>query len=336
MSCFSPSASPFLNEDGLIRDEGYQRTMDEVVLPALAACRRELTITGADGAPLACSAFDAEHPAATVLVLHGFTENVCKYSELIHSLLCSGFSVVAYDQRGHGRSWRKPGLADVGDTHVDHFSDYVEDLKLVCDQVLSTMPKPWMVFSHSMGGAVTALFLERYPGVFSRAVFCAPMIAPNLSGVPYPLAASLCHGARLLGRGSKRLFFSQPYHGPETFESSCATDPVRFAWYDAVKVSHPEYQNSSPTYTWTLESMHVTRQILAPGAPESIRIPTLLFTADKDNSVMPEPQKQFISRIHGGKHVFVPGSRHEIYRSPDAVLFPWWHSILAFLKEQPS
>jgi alpha-beta hydrolase superfamily lysophospholipase len=27
----------------------------------------------------------------------------------------------------------------------------------------------------------------------------------------------------------------------------------------------------------------------------------------------------------------IPGSKHEIYRSPDAVLFPWWKEILDFL-----
>ena len=323
-----------LNPDGLILDEGYQQTMDTTVLPALASCRREVPLSGADGASLACAAFDADHPVGTVLVLHGFTENCFKYSELIHSLLCNHFSVVSYDQRGHGHSWRKEGLQDVGVTHVDHFSDYVSDLSIICDQLLSSMPKPWMIFSHSMGGAVTALFLEQHSGVFSRAVFCSPMIAPNLSGVPFPAAVALCRSAVLLGHGAKRTFFGHPYQGPEDFATSAATDPVRFAWYDAIKVSHPEYQNCSPTYRWVLESLHVTKKILAPGAPESIRIPVLLFTAEQDGSVLPEPQKQFISRIPGGRHALVPGSRHEIFRSPDHVLFPWWHDILTFLKEQ--
>ena len=334
MQPFVLSSSAGLNPDGLILDEGYQQTMDSVVLPALAACQREVYLTGVGDARLACAVFEADQPVATVLVVHGFTENYFKYSELIHSLLANHCSVVAYDQRGHGNSWRKPGLEDVGDTHVDRFSDYVDDLNTVCEQLLSTMPRPWMIFSHSMGGAVTALFLEQHPDVFSRAVFCAPMIAPNLSGTPYPVAAALCHSEIALGHGAKRVFFGKPYHGPEDFNTSCASDPVRFAWYDAVKAAHPEYQNSSPTYGWVLEAMHVTKTILAPGAPEKISIPVLLYTADEDNSVMPDPQKEFISRIPGGRHSFVPGSRHEIFRSPDAVFFPWWHEILVFLKEQ--
>ena len=328
------SASPVFNEEWLICSPEYEAAMNGRVFPYLASVHQELTVPAYDGASLACAVFTADHAAGTVLLVHGFTENYYKYSELIFSLLHEGFSVLAYDQRGHGKSWRKAGLSDTGDTHVDHFSDYIADLETVCDQLLPDLPKPWMVFGHSMGGAVVSLFLEKHPEVFSRAVLSSPMIAPNLSGVPYPVAAGICHTARFLGKGARRMFISKPYHGPEDFTTSCATDPVRFAWYDQVKVSHPEYQNSSPTYTWTLEAMRVTKRILAEGAPESIQCPVILFSADQDFSVLPEPQKQFIARVKGGKRIFVPGSRHEIFRSANDVLFPWWHTVLTFLKEQ--
>ena len=48
---------------------------------------------------------------------------------------------------------------------------------------------------------------------------------------------------------------------------------------------------------------------------------------------MPEEQEQFIARVKNGERIPVPGSRHEIYRSNDEVLFPWWHEVLAFLQE---
>jgi len=75
----------------------------------------------------------------------------------------------------------------------------------------------------------------------------------------------------------------------------------------------------------------VTKKILAPGAPEKIACPLLLFTAEHDYSVMPKPQEQFISRVPKGKRVFVTGARHEIFRSENKVFFPWWHEILSFL-----
>ena len=319
------------NEDCLVSSENYAEAMENDVLPALGRLEKQTTLTAMDGTSLYCVSYDAESPAGTVLVLHGFTENAYKYSELIWSLVQNHFSVVAYDQRGHGRSGRTEGLPDPSVTHVDAFQDYVDDLDLVCSRLLAPMPGPHMIFAHSMGGAVAALYLENHPDTFDAAVLCAPMIAPNTSGVPVFAASVICGAACGLGRGRHYPFFMKPWSGPEDFATSCATDPARFAWYDAVKTARTEFHNSVPSYRWTKESLKVTKKILAPGAPEKIACPLLLFTAEHDYSVMPKPQEQFISRVPKGKRVFVTGARHEIFRSENKVFFPWWHEILSFL-----
>ena len=319
------------NPDYLIDSQDYAGAMDTVVLPALKEREKQAALSGKDGTPLYCVSWDADSPAGTVLVLHGFTENAFKYSEMIWSLLHNGFSVVAYDQRGHGRSGRAEGLLDTSVTHVDAFEDYVDDLEIVCDRLLKPMPEPHLIFAHSMGGAVAALYLEKHPDTFSAASLCAPMIAPNTSGVPVFAASAICGAAGLLGRSKRLPFFMKPWSGPEDFKTSCATDPARFAWYDAVKTARAEFRNSVPTYRWTQESLRVTKKILAPGAPEKIACPVLLSAAEHDFSVMPEPQKRFIERVPRGKRIFVAGARHEIFRSQNEVFFPWWHEILAFL-----
>ena len=314
--------SKSLNEDYLISDPDYTSVLNGSVVPELERMQENCIIPGKDQFPLFCSVFRADQPRGTVLVLHGFTENAYKYSELIFSLIRNRFTVVAYDQRGHGRSGRASGLSHPSVTHVDRFDDYVEDLDIVCDALLPDLQKPWMIFAHSMGGAVASLSLERRHDIFSAAVLCAPMIAPSTGGIPSAAAAALCRLYCFLGRGKEYPFFMKPYSGPEDFKTSCATDPSRFHWYDGVKASRTDFQNSVPSYRWTLESIAVTRRILA--------------TADHDYSVMPGPQKEFIDRVPKGRHLFVPDSRHEIFRSVNSVLFPWWHTVLTFLKEAES
>jgi lysophospholipase len=49
--------------------------------------------------------------------------------------------------------------------------------------------------------------------------------------------------------------------------------------------------------------------------------------------VEPEAQEKMASRLPKGERKVVSGAKHEIYRSPDEVLFPWWREILAFLAE---
>ena len=323
-----------LNGDGLILSDRYEETMQGTVLPYLKERETVLTVQGAENRPLYCVTYRADEPRGTVVIVHGFTENAFKFSEVIFSLLQNGFCVVAYDQRGHGRSWREDRLkADPSLTHVRHFTEYVRDLEAVCDTVLPSCPKPWTVFCHSMGGAVTSLFLSAHPDVFSRAVLCAPMISPHVGGANRRAVRLMCGTFCLLGQGKKRIFTSKPYAGPEDFDTSCATGRERFDWYDKVKQQHPEFQNNGPTYSWTLEAIKVTKKLLSPGVPEAIACPVRLYSAEWDFSVMPEEQKQFIARVKHGEQFPVPGSRHEIYRSGDEVLFPWWHEVLTFLKE---
>ncbi|MBR6187208.1 MAG: alpha/beta hydrolase [Clostridia bacterium] len=321
-----------LNQDGLILSNQYERTMETAVLPYIQERQEDKTVPGDGGKPLFCSVFRCEQAKGTAMIVHGFTENAYKYSEIIHSLLRNGFSVVAYDQRGHGRSWRDEKIKDLSLTHVGSFEEYVTDLACISRETLFSMPKPWVVFAHSMGGAVAALYIERHPEVFSRASFCAPMIAPNLGSIPKAAAKILCAGSVALGRGKERIIGSKPYDGPENFETSCATGKERFDWYNRVKDENPVYQNNGPTFSWTRQAIRVTDKILKKGEVEKIQCPVLLSTAQHDSSVMPEAQGEFISRVKQGKRLFVQGARHEIYRSNDEVLFPWWHEVLSFLK----
>lgn len=321
------------NNDFLVASDQYAETMEQVVLPFL---RRKETIEEikAEGEiSLYCVTYGADDPVGTVFILHGFTENAFKYSELIFSLLQNHFSVVAYDQRGHGRSGRVNGISDPSVTHVDSFDEYVTDLKAVCDHFFPFIPKPALLFAHSMGGAVASLFLEQYGGVFSGTVLCAPMIAPH-TGVPIVIASAVCNIACAFGKGMKYPFFMKPWSGPEDFSTSSATDQKRFSWYDQVKTSTKAFRNSIPTYRWIKESLAVTKKILKDGKPEKIACPLLLFTAENDHSVLPAPQQAFIERVPEGKRILVHGARHEIYRSVNEVLFPWWHLILDFFKEK--
>lgn len=327
--------SAVFNDDFLITSDQYSEVMESQVLPWLKEKEVPKNIPGKENKNLYTVFYGAENPIGTVLIVHGFTENAYKYAELIFSLLHNQLSVIAYDQRGHGRSWRPEGLADLSVTHVEHFEDYVDDLKAVYNYYgpsgkYSRSTRPFFVFSHSMGGAVTSLFLEEFPEVFKAAVLCAPMIAPYTNGVPQPIANAVCRIACACGKSKKYPFFMKPWSGPEDFSTSCATDPQRFAWYDAVKTSNECFHNCVPTYGWTRESLAVTDKILAKGAPEKIMCPVLLFTAENDCNVLPEPQEAFISRVPQGRRVFVREARHEIYRSANTVLFPWWHSILEF------
>ena len=89
--------SELYNEDYLICSPSYSEILNGIVLPWLSDRENAAEIQGADHRPLYCVSYQAEEPLATVVIVHGFTENAFKYAELIWSLLHCRYSVIAFD-----------------------------------------------------------------------------------------------------------------------------------------------------------------------------------------------------------------------------------------------
>ncbi len=301
------------------------------VLPLLRAARRELTLSGYDGKPLACVCYDAEAPRGTVLILHGLNESTEKYRELIAYFLEAGLSVLIYDQRGHGRSTRcvRPRLV-----HIDRFEEYVQDALCAVRGPLSECPAPYYLFAHSMGGAVAALLLEQEAHPFQRAVLSSPMIRPfRYPMVPPALVRALCRVVMLCGGSKKRVFVLKEPSGEEDFANSCALSEARFRTYAELRKKHPEYAGGAVSFGWAWNSMGVTKQILRKGAPERIGIPVRVYSAERDHLVENGPQQNFAARVPRGELVLVRGSKHEIYHANDEILHPYLASVLSFFRE---
>ena len=59
-----------------------------------------------DGITLAADCYDHEDSRPVVLLLHGGGQNRHAWSTSARRLHACGYTVVAYDTRGHGDSWR--------------------------------------------------------------------------------------------------------------------------------------------------------------------------------------------------------------------------------------
>lgn len=312
----------------LISENDYAAVMENTVMPTLTARRKDGTLTCPDGRPLHYARFSADNPRGTVTILHGFTESIEKFRELTYVFLQAGLDVIIPEQRGHGTSYRY--VDDPHLTHVERFAEYVADFSALVSQVVTAGKAPHYLFAHSMGGAVATRYLEQETGPFDKVVLSSPMMAPDRGGMPLWVCKALCRLMILLGKGRERLFLSAPYSGEESFADSCATSEARFAYYQSVKRGHTEWQNYSPTYRWTLESLKVTAAILVKGSPEQIAVPVRLYAAGKDTMVLRQPQEALVARLPRGELREIPDARHEIYFSADPVLHPYLEEILQF------
>jgi alpha-beta hydrolase superfamily lysophospholipase len=113
---------------------------------------------GADGAELyECCWLPEGAPRAAVLLCHGVADHCGRYPHLVARLAAAGYAVCAFDHRGHGRS--------AGERlHVERFSRYAEDCKIMRDRVAARYPGlPLYLFGHSMGSAVALTYLLDHP-----------------------------------------------------------------------------------------------------------------------------------------------------------------------------
>jgi len=95
-------------------------------------------------------------PVAVLLVVHGLAEHSGRYGNVVDYLVPKGYAVYAPDHRGHGRSGGKR-------VYVDHFTDYLDDLKTFFDMVQGRHPDHEIfIVGHSMGGTIGLAYTLRH------------------------------------------------------------------------------------------------------------------------------------------------------------------------------
>ena len=170
---------------------------------------RTLTIASADGTTLNARSFEPEpagEPRATVVLAHGWTEQLSFWGPVIRLLRADGLRLVAYDLRGHGSSSK---AAD-GDYSLDRFGDDMEAV-LVGSQAA---PEATIVVGHSLGAMSIAAWAQSHD-VESR-VAGAALVNTGFD--------DLIGGALVLGELGKRL--NPPWVGRTLLSSSAPVLPV--------------------------------------------------------------------------------------------------------------
>ncbi len=341
----------------LIDETNYAGEMRDTVLPALARCCDEGWMEPAEAADLQPApspgklhyrCYDATKFAAlnidgvvarlrgTVVVSHGFTEFATRYSEMIWYFLCQGYSVCVLEHRGHGYSPRD--INDPALVWIDDYRRYAADLAQFTQTVGREYAgdRPLGLFSHSMGGGIGAIAMERHPSLFDKAVLSSPMLAPQTGMAMWltgPLMAVAC-GVGLgkhvaLGHGSFPVEFNM--QGEED------ASEVRMRWCYDQRLADKHYYTYSPTYGWVREAVKLSREALKPSSCERLETPTLLCQAGKDIWVLNEAENRFARQVAdaGGdlRLVRCDDSVHSLFTMPNRVLAPYLDTLFDFLDD---
>ena len=271
----------------------------------------------------------------TVVLLQGRAEFIEKYFECVRELRARGFAVATFDWRGQGLSDR--ALSNKRKGYVRRFSDYVVDLETVMQEVvLPDCPPPIFGLAHSMGGAIAIRVCHDGARWFERVVLSAPLIAlPD--GWPMRIAGPFMRFLRLTGRGSAFVpTGTARATGTEDFIGNVLTsDPVRYARTAAVLEAEPALGLGAPTVAWADSILREIKRFADPAYASSIRQPLLLIAAGRDEVVSTPAIETFGRQLLAGRHLIIPGSRHEILQEQDQYRVQFWAAFDAFVPGTP-
>ena len=292
-------------------------------------------VNGHDGAPLRFARWEATRGPrrGTVCLFGGRGEFIEKYFEVIAELRRRGFAVATMDWRGQGGSYR--ALADKSRGHINSFSSYDRDLvRFMKDVVLPDCPPPYVAMAHSMGANIVLRHAVEPGSWFERMVLCAPMIAIAPARLKYPLAVAQAYAetVSLIGLSTRFVPGGSPVPVEATaFEGNLLTaDRERFERNKAILKASPNLGLGSPTFGWMRAALRSCATVGAPGYPEQIKVPALLFAAGDDEIVSVAAIERFAVGLKVGTHILMPGARHEILQETDGVRRRFWAAFDAY------
>jgi lysophospholipase len=253
----------------------------------------------------------------TVCLFPGRTEFIEKYFETVRDLRARGFGVAILDWRGQGFSTRVLARSRKG--YVRSFAEYGIDLDaFVNEVVLPDCAPPYFALAHSMGATILLRAAHQGFGWFDRMVLLAPMV--SLPGLRRSAATRISIKAmRLLGLGSSYVpggdagvLMERPFIG-----NPLTSDPVRFARNIAVLEAEPALATGWPTVAWADSAFRAMRELSEPSYPTKIRQAILVVAAGADRIVSTPAIDEFAIRLRTGRHLIVPGARHELLMEQD-------------------
>ena len=99
--------------------------------------------------------WEAKDTKAVIVLAHGMGEHSARYAHVAKKLTENNFSVVAFDQFGHGKTAGKRG-------HNPNFNAVLGSISAVIEKATSLFPnKPIFLYGHSMGGNVVINYVLR-------------------------------------------------------------------------------------------------------------------------------------------------------------------------------
>lgn len=273
-------------------------------------------------------------PRGVCVLLHGQTEFIEKYVEVIGELSSRGFTVATMDWRGQGGSAR--ALDNPLKAHIGDFSEYESDLTLFMHTVVRNLTdRQPIALAHSMGAHILLRALHANSSAFAAVALTAPMLRAQTRGYPPRLARAVCYAENRIGR-QDAFVFGMDNRDPlkMTFADQLVTsDTARFARTQEFLREHPNLRLAGPTWGWLEAAYRSMNDVMAPGYAEAITTPVLMVGAGRDRIVDTAAEREFAARLPKCRYEEFGDAEHEILMENDAIRTRFWESFDEFMTQ---
>jgi len=252
-------------------------------------------LAGAEGIALRWYRWDVAAARGGVLLLHGFGDHAGRYHDVARVLNGRGYSVLAYDERGHGASEGPRG-------HADSFELYLFDLDAAWAEAKRSLLGPHFLYGHSFGGLTAMRWLQTRPQRPAGTILSAPWLATAMRVPRLKLLA-----ARVLLKVAPALAIPSGANVPENL----TRDPQRVAAYLEDPLVHHLI-----SARFHAEAMKAQAEAKARPLPSGL--PVLLIVPGDDPLVDAGPTLEWAREKGAGVQVRVrEGGRHELHNDLD-------------------
>ena len=312
-----------------LQETGFREQMKHVVEPYLAQYRRCGRFTSYDGTRIFYCNYVQKQAKGSIVISHGFSEFAEKYHEVIYYFLQAGYSVFLPEHRGHGRSERR--LRNMEKVYVDSFAQYVRDLRIFVKKFVRTQQNEMILFAHSMGGAIGALYLERYPDDFKKAVLSSPMIQMKVGGFPYAAAMVIARICKRCGFGKAYAAGQHGFSAQPCFERSSCLSEERHLYAHKKRLKNKRCWTSGAAYSWVCAAEKAAVFVQAEENIRKIKIPVLVFAAGREHMVDTDEICRFAGKLKNARMVWFLDAKHEIFNAKERARLQFFEEIFSFL-----
>jgi alpha-beta hydrolase superfamily lysophospholipase len=218
------------------------------------------------------------------VLLHGLGEHSGRYDHLGRALAAAGRTTWALDHRGHGRSEGRRA-------NIERLEWAVADVGRLVDRLGGTV----VLFGHSMGGAIAAVYASTNPAKVRALVLSGPALhlvtRPAWQVWPVRALAAVAPGAGIGGVGPKGLS-----HDPDVLDGFRA-DPLN--WH-----GRPPARTAVEIYRAGCQAVPLARQL---------KVPLLMVHGEDDPIVPVASSRAYFAEVGSpDKELYVlPGMLHE-------------------------